>query len=149
MYQLACAGIPVRVWGPGWERNGFRHPDLRIHPVSLLGDDYARAICSFDINLCFLRKASRDLQTQRSIEIPACGGFMLAEHTPEHEALFREGFEAEYFRSDEELINKVRYYMSHEDLRKRIAVVGRERCLRDGYSYQERLRVVLERIFAG
>jgi len=146
MLRLASAGIPVRIWGPGWERCRFRNPNLRIERATLIGDDYARAICSFDVNLGFLRKINRDLQTQRSIEIPACGGFMLAERTNEHIALFEEGIEAEYFGSDEELIEKTRYYLNREDQRKRIAKSGRERCLRDGYSNKERLADILARI---
>ena len=144
--HLASAGIPVRIWGPGWERCRFQNPNLHIERASLFGDDYARAICSFDVNLGFLRKINRDLQTTRSIEIPACGGFMLAERTIEHKGLFKESIEAEYFGSDKELIEKTQYYMNREDQRKRIAKSGRERCIRDGYSNQKRLADLLARI---
>ena len=145
MYQLAQAGIPVRIWGNMWERCRTRHPNLTIEGRALYGDDYARALNAFDINLCFLRKQNRDLQTTRSVEIPACGAFMLAERTAEHEALFAAGSEAEFFDSDDELLAKVRHYLAHPAQRRRIAAAGRERCLRDGYRYQDRLAAMLDR----
>lgn len=137
--QLAVAGIPVRIWGLRWAREFQPHPNLRIEPHELLGLDYARALNSFDINLCFLRKLNRDRQTTRSVEIPACGAFMLAERTDEHLALFKEGVEAEFFASDEEMIDKTRYYLEHPEARRRIAAAGLERCRIGRYSYHDRL----------
>jgi hypothetical protein len=145
--RLAESGIPVRVWGYTWERCVRTPPGLILENRPLWGDDYALALCAFDINLCFLRKANRDLQTQRSIEIPACGAFMLAERTDEHLALFREGVEAEFFSSDEELIRKARYYVDHPDERARIAAAGRRRCLESGYSNLDRMRQCVSRVF--
>ena len=90
MLALARAGIPVRVWGSHWEAWRNRHPNLRVEGRALDGEEYVRAIASTDVNLGFLRKQNRDLQTGRSVEIPACGGFMLAERTDEHLSLFFE-----------------------------------------------------------
>jgi hypothetical protein len=147
IYFLARHGIPVGVWGDGWEENcQLRHPNLLLKGPSIYGDDYARAICSFDICLGFLTKKNRDLQTTRSIEIPACGSFMLAERTGEHLSLFEEGKEAEFFETDAELLEKVRYYLAHAEERKQIAQAGRERCLKSGYSYQQRLAEILLRL---
>jgi len=143
MYHLARAGIPVRVWGPNWKKCRSKEENLILERKGLWADDYAMAICGFDVNLCFLRKVNRDLQTTRSIEIPACGAFMLAERTDEHLELFEEGKEAEFFGSDEELIDKARYYLTHENHRKRIAAAGRERCLKTGYSNHDRLKEML------
>ena len=147
MLALAKAGIKVTIRGPGWFRYQNMHPNLIVKPGWVLGDDYTKAVCATKINLCFLRKVNRDLQTQRSVEIPACGGFMLAERTNEHLSLFEESKEAEFFSGEEELIAKVRYYLDHEDERQRIATAGRERCLRSGYSNHERLRGVLEYLY--
>jgi len=141
--RLAAAGVPVRVWGTRWATQCRPHPNLRIEPCELHGLDYTRTLNSFDINLCYLRKLNRDRQTTRSVEIPACGAFMLAERTEEHLSLFREGVEAEFFASDEELIDKVRYYLAHPDLRRRIAAAGRERCENARYSYRERIHDML------
>jgi len=144
---LAEQGTRVGVWGNGWKENCQPgHPNLRIKGPSIYGDDYARAICSFDICLGFLRKVNRDLQTTRSIEIPACGVFMLAERTSEHLELFEEGKEAEFFDSDAELIEKVKYYLKNEPERRRIAQAGRERCLRSGYSNHDRLKEIIRNI---
>jgi spore maturation protein CgeB len=68
---------------------------------------------------------------------------MLAERTDEHLALFEEGKEAEFFSSDEELRDKVRYYLTHSEERHLMAAAGRERAIKGGYSNHERLRSVL------
>ena len=144
---LAENGIPVKVWGDPWGRwKKITNGKFQVAGPSYYGKKYAKIICSFDINLGFLRKANRDLQTGRSVEIPACGGFMLAERTDEHLELFEEGKEAEFFGSNEELLDKVKYYLSHDDKRKMIARAGRERCLRSGYSNHDRLKKAIDKI---
>jgi spore maturation protein CgeB len=148
MSYLASHVIPVRVWGPNWHKCHLRNKALVIENQSLWAHDYALALCAFDINLAFLCKINRDLQTQRSIEIPACGAFMLAERTQEHLELFEEGKEAEFFGSNEELLDKVKYYLAHPEERKRIAAAGRERCLKTGYSNHDRLRAMLNAVEA-
>ena len=119
MLSIANSGQDVVVRGTSWENFEKRHPLLSVKPGFIAGDDYAKAICATKINLGFLRKACRDLHTKRSLEIPACGGFLLAERTSEHLDMFEEGKEAEFFGSDEELIDKVNYYLQHESERGR------------------------------
>lgn len=143
---LAISGVQVVVRCSGWNALVGVDPNLRIFPWFLAGDDYARAICGTKVNLCFLRKANRDQQTTRSIEIPACGGFMLAERTAEHLRLFEEGREAAYFSTVEELIEKTKYYLAHDRERVQIAANGRKRCLRSGYSNAERLKTVISQL---
>ncbi len=146
---LADHGVPVRVWGTHWWKNKIGHKNLKIENRPVYGDKYAMAICSFDINLCFLRKLNRDLQTTRSVEIPACGAFMLAERSDEHLELFREGVEAEFFGSDEELLEKTRYYLVNPEKRRRIAFAGRQRCIESGYSNHEKLKQMLSIVLSG
>jgi hypothetical protein len=137
---LARAGIPVTIRGNGWETVANRRiPGLTILPP-VYGDDYARAISATRINLAFLRKMNRDLQTTRTIEIPACGGFMLAEQSNEHDRMFQDGREAVFFERPEELLAKTRYYLRHEADRAAIAAAGRTRCVASDYSYASRLR---------
>ena len=143
LLRLARAGVNVRVWGLDWWKMYRSHSHLTLERRPLWSLEYRQAINSFDINLGFLRKKNRDQQTQRSIEIPASGAFMLAERTEEHQELFHEAKEAEFFGSDDELIDKARFYIEHADLRQRIAQAGRERCLRSGYSNHDRLKEMI------
>ena len=110
---------------------------------AVFGENYTKAICSFDINLGFLRKLNRDLQTTRSVEIPACGGFLLAERTDEHRRLFREGVEAEFFSSRHELLENCRRYLAAPEVRRTVAAAGLERCIRSDYSYLRQVTLVL------
>lgn len=144
---LARAGIEVTVWSASWPRRGFSHPNLRVHFQPLIDMEYTKGIVGARINLGFLRKCNRDLQTTRTMEIPGCGGFLLAERTDQHLGLFEESKEAEFFDSSEELIEKCRYYLAHEDERRRIAAAGRRKCFAAGYSNQDTLRSVLETLF--
>jgi len=148
MLHLAKNGIMVRIWGNNWESWMKKYPNLQVENQPLYGDEYALAISATKINLCFLRKINRDLQTSRTFEIPACEGFMLAERTREHLRLFEEGQEAEFFDNDDlqELLAKVQYYLAHEDKRKTIAQAGRKRCVANGYSHHDRLRYMLEQV---
>jgi spore maturation protein CgeB len=140
MYFLAKHGVSVRVWGPGWERCRIRHSNLRIECKPLYRDDFSKACNSFKINLAFLRKINRDLQTTRTVEIPGCGGFMLAERTIEHQRLFLEGEEADFFANDEELKDKCLFYLGNDRYREAIAAKGHERCIHSGYDNTSRLR---------
>lgn len=142
---LARAGVPVRVFGNGWGAFRGSHPDLRIEGRPVSGEDYVAAIAATKIQLGFLRVANRDEHTDRSVEVPACGGFMLAERTQEHLELFAENREAAYFEGTDELIAKVRHYLDADDERAAIAAAGRARCLASDYSHHG----ALTRILAG
>lgn len=104
---------------------------------------YAAAIAGSKVALGFLRKIYPDQHTTRTFEIPAVGGFMLADRSEEHRELFEEGKEAEYFTSDEEYRDKLGFYLGNESARIRIAAAGHQRCITSGYSYDDRIRTVL------
>jgi len=143
MLYLAQNGIKVTVWGNGWGSWVGRHSNLDVRNEFLFGEDYSRAICATKININFLRKINRDEVTSRSVEIPACGGFMLAERTGRHLSFFEEGVEAEFFSSNQELLKKVRMYLERESERERIAAAGYQRCKNSGYGMHAQLANML------
>lgn len=150
MLYLAKKGVEVRIWGNGWFSWVNKHKNLRVEGRAVYNEEYIKALCATKINLCFLRKINRDLQTDRSIEIPACGAFMLAERTEEHKRLFIEDEEAAYFDigNNDELFEKVSYYLNNDEEREKIAVAGRRRCIESGYSHHDRLKQILRTVYS-
>ena len=144
---LTRNGIKVRVFGDKkWKICKDDNPNLVIEDHGLYDEDYSKSFRCFKISLCFLRKMNFDQQTSRTMEIPASGGFMLAERTEEHKMLFEEGKEAEFFESNEELLEKCRYYLEHEEERNKIAKGGLQRCETSGYSNLETIRKILNTV---
>lgn len=133
---LARAGLPVRVFGNGWEQARAGHPNLHIEGRPLVGLDYVRAIAAADLSLGFLRRANRDEHTDRSVEIPAAGGVLLAERSAEHQELFPEGQSALYFGNHQELITTARRALLDPAGRAKLARAGRQRCLELELSHQ-------------
>ena len=146
--QLRIAGKAtkrLKIWGPQWRRYSRFHSWARKSVVGdgIWGDRYPLALASSRIGLGLLSKRIPETTTTRSFEIPATGVFLLAERTDEHQALFDEGVEAEFFGNEDELVEKVVFYLKHDTVRKKIATAGRERCLRSRYHSRDQLELVL------
>lgn len=160
-------GWNLKIWGNAWENLWPMKPLFRINqlfgkdlPKSLIGlgtsfhktiqgspvygKDFAKAVGGSKINLGFLRHHDKDFHTMRTFEIPACGGFFLGERTPHHQEFFKEGEEAEFFESTQELLEKIKYYLKHEKKRKAIAQAGYQRLKKSPYAYQDRARQILK-----
>lgn len=141
------AGL-LRIWGPGWRRYTHFHPWARSYVVAdgIWGKRYPLALACSKIALGMLSKRIPETTTTRTFEIPAMGVFMLAERTDDHLSLFKEGIEAEFFSSDEEMQDKIRYYLSHDKSREKIAAAGRKRAVLGRYNSQDQLVKVLDRV---
>ena len=61
---------------------------------------------------------------QRIFDIMACGGFTLTNYQEEIDDLFKAGENIEVYHSIDELKDKIKYYLSHEKERVRIAMNG-------------------------
>jgi hypothetical protein len=135
----------LRIWGPRWPRYRWVHPWAWKHVAGngIWGKRYPAALASTKIALGLLSKRIPETTTTRTFEIPAMGVLMLAERTDDHQALFSEGVEADFFSNDKELRDKIVFYLKHESLRLKIAAAGRARCVRSGYHSREQLSRVL------
>lgn len=142
---LIQSGIPVAVYGNGWE--GKECWDLirpHFRSKALMGEEYVKAINGMGIALHFLRHENRDEQDSRTFELPACGACMIAERSPKHEAFFKENEEAVFFDNSEELLEKVRYHLAHPDVARRIGAAGRRRSVESGYDHESRMKQLLD-----
>ncbi len=141
--------VPARysIWGSQWEkvsRGSPLQPFLRKRPIVM--GEMAKAIGAAKISLAFLRKENRDDYTQRTFEIPACGGVLLAERTARHRALYREGVEAEFFdaNSNDDLVSKVLLLLTNDDHRERLRKAGRASLLGQRQTYDDRMARLID-----
>lgn len=73
----------------------------------------------------------------RDFEVPMSGGFYMVEYMEELEEFYEIGKEIVCYAGVEDLADKVRYYLRHDDEREAVRRAGYERCLRD-HTWQKR-----------
>ena len=147
MEEIVKAGYKLRIFGPPYEWNklllqteALKH----LAPVHLVwNSDYSKAICGAKIALCFFSKLNRDTYTRRCFEIPASGTLLLCEYSDDMESLFSAGKEADYFKSKQEMINKLKSYLEDDNLRLQVAKNGYKRVKRDGHDVVSRMSQVV------
>ncbi len=77
----------------------------------------------------------------RVLDILAAGGFLLSDYREETAEAFSDGEDLVFYSTPEELSDKCAWYLSHEDIRKQIAVNGMNKC-RKNFDY----RIILPKI---
>lgn len=65
--------------------------------------------------------------SDRFINIPACGTFMLAKRAPGYEIMFEDGVHVRYFSAADEFFELADWYLKHDEERQKIALAGMER----------------------
>lgn len=139
--------MPITVIGNDWPGGEYWETIKPFYrEPSVFEEKYIKTINGMEIALHFLRHGNRDEQDSRTFEIPACKVFMIAERSALHEQLFKEDEEAVFFSTKEELLQKVKFYMSHEQKREQIALSGYNRCFESGYTHEERMKAVIDKI---
>ena len=149
MLELVRAGVPLTIQGAHWNKApewSELSPYWRGGPIG--GDDYAKAIQCARINLGLLSKGNRDMHTTRSMEIPALGGVLCAERTPEHQSLYVEGQEAVFWRDAQECADVCLSLLMDEGRRKHLMERGHQRYVHSGYANESVLKKILTAVDA-
>ena len=68
---------------------------------------------------------------------PGCGGFLLTEYTEDIERYFIPDKEVVLYHSIEELLEKIEYYLHHDEEREMIRKAGQQRTLKE-HTYEQR-----------
>lgn len=83
----------------------------------------------------------------RAFEIMGSGGFLLTNYQADFLHHFVPGEDFAYFESNEDLLDKVEYYLSHEKERQEVARNGYEK-VKKYHTYRNRVEEMLEIVFA-
>lgn len=128
---IASEKIDMRIYGPKWmKRCMFNTYILKaIKGRWLFGEklvkQYKASKIVLNINSWFLEKWHG--VNQRVFDVPACGAFLLTDYVREIEGFFKPGIEIETYSTIEELIDKMHFYLRHDNVREGIARRGFEK----------------------
>ena len=98
------------------------------------------------INLNITSKSIRSGLPLRIFDILSCQGFVLTNYQSEIDNCFDIGADLEVYSSTDELLEKSRYYLTHENERAEIAYHGWE-TLKKYHTYMHRLTEMLTKAF--
>lgn len=135
------------IYGSQWNNVASDSPlKSYIKNKELRGDQMAHAIRYSSMSLGFLRKENRDEYTQRSFEIPACGGLLLAERTLSHQKLYKENEEAVFFDAGNasELCQRIQWLLEDSKTRESIRLAGCARLQAGNHTYKDRINYLIE-----
>lgn len=140
LQPLLDSARDFHLYGAYWDRWTMPERCKGLADPAVIGQATLRA----KVNLCLVRRSNRDGHVMRSFEIPAIGGCILAERTPDHlEILGPEGECTLYFTSPGEMLGKIDLLLRNEPLRRRLAQAAHRR-IRDGRNtYRDRLSAML------
>lgn len=80
--------------------------------------------------------------SQRIYDVLSCGGFLITNYQQELPELFDIGTDIECYTSMEELIDKVNFYLGHDELRNKIASSGFEK-IKQYHTFEHRFKEML------
>jgi len=168
-------GLDVKVWGPGWRSlpwatwygGRLSYDDMiRVFNESRVNLNFANSsvVATPDRPwqhwLARLGRLERALPTEwaflarpaavrqlkaRTFEVPGAGAFLLTECVDELEEYYDLDREVVCFNSLDELVERARFYLTHEAARSAIARRGHERTLRD-HTYERRFAALFQAI---
>lgn len=169
--MLERAGIPVAVYGAGWGKGrlseedmiklfgnskvnlGLNHPNMDFGMKSLGKLFFRRSVdrivpdfWHFPRNFHSFLVGRKVAQIKgRMFEIPATGGFLLSGYAKGLEKYYEIGKEIVVYHDEKKIPELVKYYLSHEEERARIAKAGYERTIQD-HTYAKRFKEIFEKI---
>lgn len=111
-------GVDIAVYGKSWKTG--------ILPT----EEMIAAYNSSKISLSFIKTADGSGRIQlkaRLFEIIMAGGFILSEYCDELNDYFDIGSEIDTFRSPDELLDKIKFYLTNSDLREKMASLAKDK----------------------
>lgn len=126
---LMNKGLKMKIYGAGWSD----YPKFnKIYGGFLNPEEYTKVINQSKINLNFTKNyAGVTHVIQRFFEINACKAFQLTEYSPRYSDLFKDKEELIMFKTKEELLKKIKYYLQNEKEREIIASKAYKRVISD------------------
>jgi len=165
-------GIEVKCWGKGWPAGRisqeemikiFSQSKINLNLTEGYGKIRFRALGSIFLkreldgslkpmsprywfpNFQSLLAKKREQIKGRNFEIPGCGGFLLTGDADNLTDYYQDGKEIIIYKNISDMVDKIKYYLIHQEEREAIARAGYERTLRD-HTYEKRFNEIFKAI---
>ena len=128
----------LKIWGNQWYKLPANH-ELRSTwqgEGQGLFEEFSLICGASDIVFNVVQAFNGQGHSMKTFEIPACRGFALTNRTEEQLEFFPEDKACVYFSTAEELIDKTKFYLSHDQAREKIIEHGYEIAMK--HRYQDR-----------
>lgn len=136
------------VWGPGWNKLK-KKSELRskIKGEHTIPSEWIKIYSASKIVLAPHYKDPENnfkvfQASPRIFEAMACGAFVISDYQKDVFALFKDGKHLVGFKTENELIEKIKYYLHHSDERQKIADCARREVLKK-HRYVDRIGKML------
>lgn len=147
--RVVDEGFKLKWWGPRMPRKIATLPLIfgglgRSYGGEFVwGQSYAKVARLSKIFLAFdAAPYIRKSMSERIYMAVGCGAFYMCHHVDGIEEVLEPGKEIVTFRSEDEMVDMIRYYLREDELRTRIAKAGQQRVLKE-HTYQVRIRQLI------
>lgn len=143
--EYAAEKLKIDFWGYGISNLKKDSPILKNFHGEAWGLDMYKILANSKITLTGHIKevAGKYANNMTLFEATGCGALLITDHKSNLHELFEIGKEIVTYKTPEEMVEKIQYYLSYEDERKKIAMAGQARTLKD-HTYKRRMKQLKE-----
>jgi hypothetical protein len=133
--------VPLKCWGYAENKLPRKSPIRHHYQGVAWGLDmyHIRANSRIVLSKHITSVAQQYANIMTLYEATGIGSLLVIDHRQDLHDLFEPGKEVVVYRSPEECVDMIRYYLSHEEERKKIAQAGQRRTLRE-HTYAHRMQ---------
>ncbi|MBA2372261.1 MAG: glycosyltransferase family 1 protein [Chloroflexi bacterium] len=143
--RLCTAGFDVHSWGYGWKSGRLEHAEMvQVFGSSRINLNLSNA---WRERLWRRRPAVGQIKA-RIFEIAGSGGFVLTERAPHLADYFELEHELSTFSDEDELVEKVAYWLANEEERRSVADAGYRRVMSE-HTYDHRFMEIFRALELG
>lgn len=152
--EIIKRGIDINTWGKGWKNGTVEFKNmLQVFNQTKINLNFTDTSFSFPYGRFlpwfaqpkFIEENKSKVINGRLFEILSCGGFILTGDAPNLQRYFKIGEEIEVYYNFEDLVEKIQYYLKNDSKRKKIAMAGYKRVLKD-HTYKKRFLDIFKKI---
>ena len=140
LLERLCSTLPINVWGIGIERLPPNSPIRSRYLGAAWGIGMFRILAASKIVINYHSDIAQSYaNNMRLYEATGTGALLVTDSKENLHEMFEPNKEAVAYRSLDECVEQVRYYLEHDDKREAIAASGQRRTLQS-HTYLQRMR---------